>query len=705
MPLSVFCGPVITMVDDAIVGDDLEPDDDMMHRFLPWWFERSNKGHIEIAWTNAATGTLNLFRRFGIDEVSQAALHAATVNAIPGCNVYFRPATVDASTVFTKDGDVIQIPGCWVDCDEAEAVERVLQGPGPAPSAQVITGRVPGLRSQFLFKFSEPSLAGDRARALNRQAAAACGSDTMVINPSTLLRLPGSIAWPKKPGRVPELTEWITPDRHQDSWTPNALRLGFPPVADEEAVGSGTHTASAGGTTELLNPIKGLIEQVRAGPLWHEPTLRLVAMLVTRGRQDCEILAMAEHLTWPDYSVAQTRDELIKMIEGARRKGFAPDDSADQADEPAPDGVDDVMDVKPAAAATFPVLTRAKLADVTPPEWLIRDLVITDGLCCLYGQFRSYKSFIALDWALCLATGTDWCGHKVKQSDVLYIAGEGVGGLQQRVATWEQHHGVTGSMPGFRIIPLAVNLMDKAEAERLILTVIEEQKADGFSPRLIIVDTLHRSMPGGDENSAKDMGIVIGNAALIQRRLGCAMLPVHHCGKDADRGLRGSSGLPGAADTIIRVSRTDSRVTLLIEKQKDVEDGQEINLQAQVVDLPLIAGSLKPRSSLVLVPDEQGADRPDQNLTKTERAAKRFLADLIVAEGKPLPYGGGFPSPVARPAPPRSGDLPLAGGMRDPSPVRRRATKNRSLAFRRAFQGLLDKRMVAARADLIWLAS
>ena len=94
---------------------------------------------------------------------------------------------------------------------------------------------------------------------------------------------------------------------------------------------------------------------------------------------------------------------------------------------------------------------------------------------------------------------------------------------------------------------------------------------------------------------------------------------------------------------------------------KDVEDGQEINLRAQVVDLPLIAGSLKPRSSLVLVPDEQGADRPDQNLTKTERSAKRFLADLIVAEGKHLPYGGGFPSPVGgqplltnRPDPPES---------------------------------------------------
>ena len=325
-------------------------------------------------------------------------------------------------------------------------------------------------------------------------------------------------------------------------------------------------------------------------------------------------------------------------------------------------------------AALFPILTVTQLADLPDPEWLIDDLMVASSLCTLYGLFRSYKSFIALDWGLCLATGTDWCDRTVKQCDVLYIAGEGVGGLKLRVAVWMQHHGITDPIPGFRIVPLAVNLMDKAEAERLILTVIEEQKRDGFDPKLVVVDTLHRSMPGADENTARDMGIAISNAALIQRRLGCAMLPVHHCGKDADRGLRGSSGLPGAADTIIRASRTDNRVTLLVEKQKDIEDGQETHLQAQVVNLPRIAGSLKPRSSLVLVQGDQPANT-DDGLTKTERAASRFLADLIVAEGKPLPYGGGFPSPVRRPTPPRSGDLPMAGRMRDPSPLHRRSNE------------------------------
>jgi hypothetical protein len=557
------------------------------------------------------------------------------------------------------------------------------------------------LRSQFLFKLSEPILTGDWVRTLNRQAALMAGSDTMVINPSTLLRLPGSIAWPKKDGRVPELTEWVTPARHQDTYALDGLRFGFPPVTDEGP--ALTSTEAATNTTGLLNPIRDLIDQVRAGPHWHEPTLRLVAMLVGRGRQDCEILAMAEHLTWPAYSVAQTRNDLAKMIEGARRKGFAPDVDDAGPESPTPD-IDDIMGVPSSkAAATFPVLTKEKIFALLNPEWLIAGLMATDAFAVLYGQFRSYKSFIALDWALCLATGTPWCGRTVKQCDILYIAGEGVAGLKLRIAAWLQHHGIDGPFPGFRVIPLAVNLMDKTEAERLILTVTEEHKADGFDPKLVIVDTLHRSMPGGDENSAKDMGVVVRNTALIQRQIACALLAVHHAGKDAERGLRGSSGLPGATDAIVRITRTDDRATLVVEKQKDAEDGQEIRLRAQIVSLPLVNGTVQPHSSLILTADEEPPLAKKTNLTPTERHARQYLADLIVAEGAPLPQGSNWPSPV--------NGQPLQGvttiRWQEECEARQLSTaearSNRNMIFRRASQSLLDKNVIAVRDNLVWL--
>ena len=87
-------------------------------------------------------------------------------------------------------------------------------------------------------------------------------------------------------------------------------------------------------------------------------------------------------------------------------------------------------------------------------------------------------------------------------------------------------------MPGFRVVPVAINLLDRAEAERLIVAVLEAQKATGFNPKLVIVDTLHRAMTGGDENAAKEMGVVLANGAHIQRRLACVLMPVHHSGKE-----------------------------------------------------------------------------------------------------------------------------------------------------------------------------
>jgi hypothetical protein len=276
---------------------------------------------------------------------------------------------------------------------------------------------------------------------------------------------------------------------------------------------------------------------------------------------------------------------------------------------------------------------------------------------------------------------------------VLYVAGEGIGGLKLRVAAWKLHHGITESIGGFRVVPLAVNLMDKAEAAQLIATVAG---AKGFDPKLAIVDTLARAMPGGDENSAKDIGVPIRSAGVIQASLGCAVMLIHHAGKDAERGLRGSTGLPGAADTVLRLKREGANVTLEVEKQKDHDGGQILRLRSKVVELSLIPGSLKPRSSLVLVSGgSDAAAKSGEALSHLERTARRFPADLVGAEGTPLPQSG--------------------EGVRGVSAIRWReecesrglstaeTRKSRGTVFRRTFQSLLDKNAVAVRDGIVWL--
>ena len=177
---------------------DLEPDDDVMFRFLQTWFSPCNYGVVELGWTDERTGKLNLFRRFALDDLAAATRFAAETNARPGCSLYFRPATVQLGQMYTTDGDAVQIPGCWADCDTTEAIGRILAG-DIAPTFQVITGRTPSLRAQFLWRFSnDPVLVPEWSRDINRRIHALAGGDPAVVNPRTLLRLPGSIAWPWK---------------------------------------------------------------------------------------------------------------------------------------------------------------------------------------------------------------------------------------------------------------------------------------------------------------------------------------------------------------------------------------------------------------------------------------------------------------------------------------------------------------------------
>jgi hypothetical protein len=72
---------------------------------------------------------------------------------------------------------------------------------------------------------------------------------------------------------------------------------------------------------ETLDPELAL-KRASLGESWHNNVLRSVAALVALGLQDDEIHAKTDLTTQPDYSVNDTRKEVQKMIDGARRKGF-----------------------------------------------------------------------------------------------------------------------------------------------------------------------------------------------------------------------------------------------------------------------------------------------------------------------------------------------------------------------------------------------
>lgn len=212
------------------------------------------------------------------------------------------------------------------------------------------------------------------------------------------------------------------------------------------------------------------------------------------------------------------------------------------------------------------------IANLPPPEPLIDGLLQRNSLAALYGRSGGGKSFLAVDWALCVATGSWWFGKKVHPGRVLYLAAEGAVGMGDRVEAWKSYRGVY-TAGDIIWLPVAVDLLEPAAA-RALATVASE-----LQPVLVVVDTLNRSMPGGDENKSGDMGRLVAAADNIRAATGACVLIVHHVGKAADAGLRGHSSLEAALETSIELKTTDEVIEVQIAKQRNAPGGDKIRLQ------------------------------------------------------------------------------------------------------------------------------
>jgi RecA-family ATPase len=231
-----------------------------------------------------------------------------------------------------------------------------------------------------------------------------------------------------------------------------------------------------------------------------------------------------------------------------------------------------------------------------PVEWLIDNVLPKKAFAALYGPPGSYKSFVALDIAEAVATGRAWMGREVQAAGaVLYICGEGFGGIGARIKACKMHNRTQAGAEIY-VIRAAINLRSSAEDFDLLVASIKDLvEKTGVQFELVQIDTLARAFGGGNENDSSDMGAFIHNAGRIQRMLGCAMMVLHHSGKDATKGLRGHSSLLGAVDTQLELLKIDATPSpsspiagsgiLTISKQKDGQDGVRIGFEMVKVEI------------------------------------------------------------------------------------------------------------------------
>lgn len=261
--------------------------------------------------------------------------------------------------------------------------------------------------------------------------------------------------------------------------------------------------------------------------------------------------------------------------------------------------------------------------------WVVREIIPSTGLAVVYGGPGSGKTFLMLDMTMAIARGVKWRGRRTKQGVVVYIAGEGA--LRSRVTAYLKHNELSEhELRNFYALESTVNLLDP-NADVLDLMDAIRAKVGERPIRMIVVDTLARSMPGGNENASEDMGAVIGSAGTLAAAFSCILAFVHHSGKDDTKGSRGHSSLKGACDVEISVKRDGDVREAYAEKVRDGADQSSLlTFRLESVDLGAVsehdpeAESWERITSCVVAP----TDRPKQ--PKRGPVGKNQSAALVV---------------------------------------------------------------------------
>jgi len=271
------------------------------------------------------------------------------------------------------------------------------------------------------------------------------------------------------------------------------------------------------------------------------------------------------------------------------------------------------------------------MAETITTEWLIDGILEQNTTCTLFGASGSGKSFVAMEWACCVATGTDWHGQEVEPGVVFYIVGEGLNGFRRRLKVWEKTTGVLLEGKPFHVLKNPVQLSDRESVECLSETIAGLVSAD--KPCMIVIDTLARSFGDGDENSNADVNKLMSKIdANLRIPFNASIVLVHHSGNsDKDR-ARGASALKAAMDHEYRVDKRASGLRVLqCTKMKDGPEDFEFHFQIEGVSL----GGDESGGALVPLDVPTSKKAANEKLTKPAITCYQVLGKIADPFGVP----------------------------------------------------------------------
>lgn len=212
--------------------------------------------------------------------------------------------------------------------------------------------------------------------------------------------------------------------------------------------------------------------------------------------------------------------------------------------------------------------THAADLEAAPPEarWLIREVWTRAGVGILGGQAKLGKSWLGLDFAVSVASGTPCLGHYPVDDPgaaLIYLAEDQLPDVRSRLDALCAHRCLDLRGLELHVITAPVLRLDRDEDQQRLAATLAQLK-----PRLLVLDPLIR-MHRLDENDSADMSVLLGALRELQRRFEVAIALVHHASKKSGRrpgqALRGSSDLHAFVDSLVYLSRERDALRLHLE--------------------------------------------------------------------------------------------------------------------------------------------
>ena len=576
--------------EDSVEQVAIQPDQAAVRAFISTltqdWHTLDGNPMIELRSISSSRGAH--VARFALDWLDDAVEHAVAMNASRQ-NVYMCVNPVDGTAQIgankgAKDEHILAAFFNFADADDDGGMRNIMSFAGPKFTMSVKTGTTPFIRGHAYWQLEEPVFNLAAWRDVQQSIAATLATDPMVVNPSRIMRVAGTVSHPGPDkvakGYVPELVTMRTEFKTDRDPVPfERMMRAFPQVVAKPP--------SEGIQIDIGKQAmdRALVQQsIMAGDNWHHNIVRLVASYVSKGLTDDEIHLITDNFTLSGYSADDTRAEVQTAIDGARAKGWTPPpDPAVTAIEnsnrnlPEPDFDAPAAPVAPVAELAWPTPVDQINEMLLPRrQWVYARDYIRGFVTVTASAGGIGKTSLTMVEALAVACNRPLLDEPVHEQCNVWVLNleDDRAEMMLRLAAAMRHYGVKHQ-------DIAGKLF--VDAEDTIEVVMAAEGRDGLQKNDALLDYMIKRVKDlgigmiildpfvsshlVEENSNSSIQAVTAMFRRLARETNCAVHIVHHVrkgnGEDATiDSVRGAGSLIGAARAARVINRLSEREAL-----------------------------------------------------------------------------------------------------------------------------------------------